>query len=116
VIVTLEPLSEPVTVDGVGSRPLRLICGPWLVESWLGPTTRAGGVTVDQNGQAGRLAPGPLPLVGDGVGGAVGPVVGVGPAVGVGLAGAVVGGAVVAVGGAVVVPPPGPAVRTKSSA
>jgi len=36
VIVTVEPLSEPVTVDGAGSRPLRLICGPWLVESWLG--------------------------------------------------------------------------------
>nr|BFE60265.1 hypothetical protein GCM10020063_047910 [Dactylosporangium thailandense] len=111
VIVTLEPLSEPVTVDGAGSRPLRLIIGAWLVALWLGPMTRAGGVTVDQNGQAARLAPGPVPPVGLVVGLLVGLglLVGDGLFDGDGLAGAVVGGGVVP-------PPPEPVVSAKSSA
>jgi hypothetical protein len=64
-----------------------LIRGAWVTESRLGPTTRAGGVTVDQNGQFGNNAPGPVPPVevrvgvGVPVGGFVDVLVGVGDAV-----------------------------------
>ncbi|GAA3304328.1 hypothetical protein GCM10020218_103710 [Dactylosporangium vinaceum] len=117
-MVTLGPCSDPLTVEGAGSRPARLIIGAWLAASWLGPTVRTGGVTVDQNWQAARPAPGPVPPVGL-VGG-----VGLGEAVRLGLAAGealldgdgLAGGGVEVGGGVVVGPPPAPEVRTKSSA